>query len=243
MDYYTSLLNEGSLSDSGLVDENPSQSVMPVESTENNVFRKTGRTKNFTVEEDILLVSAWLNISTDAVQGINQKNERYWQMVHGYFHQFKNCESQRTASSLMKRWSLIQLSVNKFCGYYAQISARQQSGISESDKVCQAVELYTSIQKHPFQFLHCWRELKDAPKWRIDSSKKKSKTPYKSGHASSSPASSIPSSPDTINLGEDDIARDTFSEGLERPIGRKATKELLRKGKGKREFDTSMPMA
>lgn len=104
------------------------------------------------------------------------------------------------------------------------------------------MELYTSIQKHPFQFIHCWRELKDAPKWRIDSSKKKSKTPYKSGHASSSPASSIPSSPDTINLGEDDIARDTFSEGLERPIGRKATKELLRKGKGKRAFDTSMPM-
>lgn len=145
MDYYTSLLNEGSLSDSGLLDENPSQSVMPVESTENKFSRKTGRTKNFTVEEDILLVSAWLNISTDAVQGINQKNERYWQRVHGYFHQFKNCESQRTASSLMKRWSLIQLSVNKFCGYYAQISARQQSGISESDKVFISFKIFNIV--------------------------------------------------------------------------------------------------
>ena len=31
------------------------------------------RSKNFTEEEDLLLVSAWLNIGTDPIQGTNQK--------------------------------------------------------------------------------------------------------------------------------------------------------------------------
>ncbi|KAL5582469.1 hypothetical protein UlMin_014911 [Ulmus minor] len=131
--YYTNLLRE----DVEVNDQNSSQSVLSSQiyaQTEFNT-KKSQRSRNFSVEEDCLLISAWLNISIDAVQGNDKKSIKYWQRIHDYFHEQKQFSSERTANSLMHRWSIIQLSVNKFCGYYAQIVARQQSGITEQDKV------------------------------------------------------------------------------------------------------------
>lgn len=45
----------------------------------------------------------------------------------------KNFESDHTWGSLMHRWSVIQLGVNKFQGFYNQMDGR--SGYSEIDKV------------------------------------------------------------------------------------------------------------
>ena len=39
---------------------------------------KTSRGGNFTVEDDLLIVSAWLNISLDVVQANEQKHKTYW---------------------------------------------------------------------------------------------------------------------------------------------------------------------
>ncbi|KAK3187676.1 hypothetical protein Dsin_027237 [Dipteronia sinensis] len=123
----------------------------------------------------------------------------------------------------MHRWSAIQLSVNKVCGYYAQIDARQQSGVNEQDKIFQAKALYHQVQGQPFQLLHCWHELKHHPKWMMDGSKKKSKT-----RKNSSPATSSPCTPTSINLGEDDVSNETFVD-FERPIDRKAAKDQHKK--------------
>ncbi|KAK1277018.1 hypothetical protein QJS04_geneDACA014451 [Acorus gramineus] len=143
---------------------------------------------------------------------------------------YKQFKSERTANSLMHRWSSIQLAVGKFHGYFMQIEARQQSGINEQDKVCQAMEMYLSFHHSTFQFLHCWNELKNLPKWCTESSKKKSKNTR-----NASPATSCPSTPDSINLGEDNASPDVDDAivGLERPLGRKAAKERLKRGKGK----------
>ncbi|KAK3221483.1 hypothetical protein Dsin_008508 [Dipteronia sinensis] len=73
-----------------------------------------------------------------------QKSVTYWERVHRYFHEHKKIESTRNSNSLMKRWSIIQLVVNNFCGNYAQIEARSQSGVNEQDQICQAMELYKS---------------------------------------------------------------------------------------------------
>ncbi|KAF7145479.1 hypothetical protein RHSIM_Rhsim04G0125600 [Rhododendron simsii] len=97
--------------------------------------KKPQRGSNFTNEEDKLLVSAYLNISLDAVQGNDQKRKTYWRRVWDYFHKHKSFVSERNENSLMNRWSAIQLSVNKFCGCYAQIELRHQSGITEEDKL------------------------------------------------------------------------------------------------------------
>ena len=87
------------------------------------------------------------------------------------------------------------------------------------------MELYEQLHGHAFQFLHCWHELKHRPKWMMSSSKKKSKS-----GKSASPATSSPCTPDSINIGEDDDASETFTTS-ERPLGRKASKAQTTKGK------------
>ncbi|XP_058184010.1 uncharacterized protein LOC131301649 isoform X2 [Rhododendron vialii] len=99
------------------------------------VARKRGG--NFSIEEDNMLVSAWLNISLDAVQGNGQKHKTFWIRVWEFFHENKTFTSERNDNSLMNRWSTIQLSTNKFCGYLAQIEAAHQSGMTEQDKECE----------------------------------------------------------------------------------------------------------
>jgi hypothetical protein len=46
---------------------------------------KTQRHGNFTVEEDKLLVSAWLNTSLDAVHENEQKHEAFYERIAAYF--------------------------------------------------------------------------------------------------------------------------------------------------------------
>ncbi|CAL5330963.1 unnamed protein product [Camellia sinensis] len=89
---------------------------------------------NFGTEEDNLLVSAWLNISLDAIHRNEQKHKTYWNRVWEYFHKYKTFTSERNHNSLMNRWSTIQLGTNKFCGFFAQIESMHQSGVNEQDK-------------------------------------------------------------------------------------------------------------
>jgi hypothetical protein len=44
------------------------------------------RSRNFSVDEDKLLVSGWLNVSHDPIQGVDQARGTYWSRNHRYFH-------------------------------------------------------------------------------------------------------------------------------------------------------------
>jgi hypothetical protein len=93
------------------------------------------RTKNFTDEEDQLLVSAWLNVGMDPIQGVDQPHTSFWARIYEYFHANKSFQSDRTQGSLMNRWSGIQHDVNIFCHCVTRIQDRNQSGCSVDDKV------------------------------------------------------------------------------------------------------------
>ncbi|XP_050217772.2 glutathione S-transferase T3-like [Mercurialis annua] len=134
---------------------------------------KKSRGGNFMIDEDLLIVSSWLNISLDAVHGNEQKHKTYWARLWEYFHKYKNFPSERTQGSLMNRWSTIQLATNKFCGCYAQIESRHQSGVNEQDKIANAKLLYHEMNKVKFPFEHCWNILRLQPKWMEDCQKKK----------------------------------------------------------------------
>ncbi|GAB2275098.1 hypothetical protein Dimus_039108 [Dionaea muscipula] len=153
-DFYTNLLNQRSsvddrvilesqddmdyyLNQNTLVSTQISQSSIGIGSTS-----KKSRGGNFSVEEDNLIVSAWLNNSIDPVQGNEQKHKAFWLRVWEYFHKNKQFTSDRTQNSLMHRWSAIQLATNKFCGCFAQIESRQQSGLTENDRVLFLLKLY-----------------------------------------------------------------------------------------------------
>jgi hypothetical protein len=67
-----------------------------------NTNRK--RTRNFNDKEDILLASAWLEISMDPIQNVDQTRSTYWQRIHEHFHKNRTFESDRNVSSLSHRW-------------------------------------------------------------------------------------------------------------------------------------------
>ena len=93
------------------------------------------RQKNFTKAEDLTLCDAYLEITTDPVIGIDQSRDCYWKRINAYFHANKTEDSDRTLGSLQHRWAVINEQVSKFCACYAQIIARNQSGMTRDNKV------------------------------------------------------------------------------------------------------------
>lgn len=234
--YYTGLLNSETIVDDSLSNEfsqwsHPSQvsyvpdTMFEIPTTTEQKSKKIPRLKIFSSQEDSLLISAWLNTSMDPVHGNQQKLDAFWKRITEYYHENKEFISERNQNSLMHRWSGIQLEVNKFCGYYAQIQNNYQSGVTEQDKILQALEMYKELQRKSFQYLHCWNILKFHPKWLEGSSRKKSKNSKKA-----SPATSSPSTPSSVHVEDENFTDETFAH-LERPVGRKAQKERNRKGK------------
>ena len=62
--------------------------------------KKLQRGSNFSIQEDVLLVSAFLNVNQDVVQSTNQKRTTYWSRIWEYYHQWKTFTFEYTVSSL-----------------------------------------------------------------------------------------------------------------------------------------------
>jgi hypothetical protein len=87
------------------------------------------RTKKFSVDEDKLPVSAWLNVSHDPIHGVDQSRNTYLRRIHPYFHANNFFDSDRSQVSLMNRWSGIQHDVNFFCECLSRIEARTRAAL------------------------------------------------------------------------------------------------------------------
>uniref|UniRef100_A0A7N2QZ59 No apical meristem-associated C-terminal domain-containing protein n=1 Tax=Quercus lobata TaxID=97700 RepID=A0A7N2QZ59_QUELO len=189
----------------------------PPPQVENTSSTKGKRGSNFTVEEDKLLVAAWLNTSVDAISSNEQTQNTFRQKVWEYFMQYNTSGTTRTVISLLSRWGTISEKTNKFAGCMAQINALHQSGITEEDKIINAKALYLEKYKKPFLLDHCWLMLKDQPKF-ADPNNARSR-------------SYVPPTSEAISISEGDCGSGLGdTSNLERPIGRKAEK-AIRKNK------------
>uniref|UniRef100_J3MVX4 No apical meristem-associated C-terminal domain-containing protein n=1 Tax=Oryza brachyantha TaxID=4533 RepID=J3MVX4_ORYBR len=103
----------------------------------------------------------------DPIQGSDQPLGAYWRRIHQYFHANKTFHSDRTQGSLLNRWGVIQHDVNFFCGCLSKIEAINQSGWSVDDKISSACAMFKGedIKNKNFAYMHCWKILKDMPKW------------------------------------------------------------------------------
>ena len=99
----------------------------------NQLLREVNKESTSLVDEDINLVSAWLNVSLDAVTLTNQKHTTFWERIWFTFHNDK--KFNRTKDSLNSQWSTIQRETNKLYGCLAQIENQNESGKTEHDKV------------------------------------------------------------------------------------------------------------
>ena len=74
---------------------------------ENAFSKKAKRGTNFSVEEDQLLVSAWLNTNVDVIHSNEQIHNTFRQKVWEYFMEHNTSGTTHTAISLISRWAMI----------------------------------------------------------------------------------------------------------------------------------------
>ncbi|XP_010456622.1 PREDICTED: uncharacterized protein LOC104738085 [Camelina sativa] len=103
-----------------------------------------GIRKRWTAEEDVNLISAWLNTSKDPVVSNEHRLKSFWKRVTVYYkaNDGSSGSNERGPSQCKARWNKINHGVNKFVGCYAQASSRRKSGESEDDVLSMAYELY-----------------------------------------------------------------------------------------------------
>lgn len=136
--YYTGIMNGDIEIDSQILGTSQNTPVSVSDSppeVENASSTKGKRGANFSVEEDQLLVSAWLNTSVDPVSSNEQTQATFRQKVWEYFTQYNKSGNTRTITSLLSRWGLISERTNKFAGCMAKVNALHKSGITEQDQV------------------------------------------------------------------------------------------------------------
>lgn len=120
----------------------------------------------YTIAEDKLLCSAFLNVSRDATVGTNQTSETYWERITRYFNENKKSGVTRTSDLLCTRWNNISKETARFCSAKAEIDRNRKSGKSEQDMLDDALQLYEGKYFKRFQFLHCWEALRNTRKWQ-----------------------------------------------------------------------------
>jgi hypothetical protein len=90
-------------------------------------------------------------------------------------------------------------------------------------QIAKAKLMFHKFQKTSFQFQHCWNVLRCQPKWINDKVKSRKRL---------FAMTCSPSTPDSINIGENDIFTNDFVDS-ERPLGGKVENERLNKQNSK----------
>ena len=97
------------------------------------------RGRNFKQSEDEQICRSWLNISQDGAVGTDQDNNTFWNRIHAHYITNgtvgADMDMDRSEQAISSRWGEIQKCVNKFCGAFAQIEARERSGANTINKV------------------------------------------------------------------------------------------------------------
>ena len=111
-----------------LEEQTPRQSRRKPPTVLKNVSRRGG---GFTKEEDAIICSAFLNVSKDAIVGVNQSSGGYYKRMHEFFEAHKPLGSNRSQLAIKGRWGVIQNALNRFSGFKSIIDRRNESGKNE----------------------------------------------------------------------------------------------------------------
>ncbi|KAL0898003.1 hypothetical protein Bca101_081964 [Brassica carinata] len=118
--------------------------------------------KKWSLSDDLVLISAWLNTSKDPVVSNEQKAGVFWQRIANYFAASPKVGrgEEREPIQCKKRWQKMNDLVCKFCGAYAAATRQKISGQSESDVLKMAYKIFQTDHKIKFNLHHAWEELK-----------------------------------------------------------------------------------
>ena len=122
----------------------------------------------FSQDEVRQLCRSVLHVSQDPVVGNGQRATTFWERITKHYQENRpgGC-AERPSRSLETKWGVIKHDVSKFCGVYKSILLLRESGTSAEDVLDHALDLYKvrHPKQQPFVFVHCWRLLKDVPRW------------------------------------------------------------------------------
>ncbi|TVU25299.1 hypothetical protein EJB05_27791, partial [Eragrostis curvula] len=205
------------------------QILMPEDATPSK--RPPKRGSNYSVEEDIQVCKSWINISNDAVVGTDQPGATYWERIAQDFHKNKNFESDRSANSIEHRCQTILKECMRFHGYFEEIERCHPSGVPYQEHLLQAQKLYGTKNKGKrCPFIDCWLVVRHTEKFSAlqDLNKLKNKRSSKSSNLN---LNLLAGSEGDEGV-QDTMQAQESSSKKPRPMGRKQSKEKLKRGEG-----------
>ncbi len=174
----------------------------------------------WTNEDDLLLISGFLNTTTDPIVNTDQTANLFWARVEAYYMQWrKPHQAPRDQTRCKARWQKkINASVSKFVGCFEQATNQPHSGEGDADILKRAHQRYFEQMDKEFKEEHAWIALRDEPKWSIDYLHKINRSNTSSGSSKRSRSDMEGDTPTSV----------INEHPIERPMGIKAAK---RKGK------------
>lgn len=164
------------------------------------------RGKQWAEIEDKMLSMAWCAASEDAVNGTDQKSEALWGNILKQFTLLQP-QSTRSLNAIKSRWSDINREVGRFAGCVAMVTAKNESGKTEEDRLVDALQLYLVQQGEPFAFMPAYDVLSKRPKWSPSIPRKR-----------------------TLEVA-DEQSESGDSQRSKRPMGSKAAVEIVKESK------------
>ncbi|XP_056863835.1 glutathione S-transferase T3-like isoform X2 [Raphanus sativus] len=131
----------------------------------------------WTATDDLVLISAWLNTSKDAIVSNEQKCGAFWKRIADYMAASPKLAGieKRAQLHCKNRWHKINDQVCKFCGAYEAATRAKTSGQNDNDVLKEAHVIYFNRYNKKFSLEHAWKELRYDQKWCLISTDKTGK--------------------------------------------------------------------
>ncbi|XP_024016237.1 glutathione S-transferase T3-like [Eutrema salsugineum] len=151
--------------------------------------------KQWTLKEELVLISAWLNMSKDPIVGNEQRDGAFWKSIQDYYNASHDVAGlpRREQSQCKQRWGRLNDQICKFVGSYEAAQKERTSGQNNNDVMKAAHEIFFNDYLIKFSLEHTWRELRHDQKWCTsmksaskDGEKAKKRKVEDSAHSSSS---------------------------------------------------------
>jgi len=120
---------------------------------------------NWTTEQNLVLLTAWIKYRTSSVVGRNQKGETYWGRIAEYCNEHCSFDPPRDGVSCRNHYNYMNKILGKWIGAYDRAKSLQGSGLSENDILAKAQELYASGKNGHFNLMAEWYALRNQPRY------------------------------------------------------------------------------
>jgi hypothetical protein len=153
--------------------------MLPIEHTNKDAVRgeewsdvgsdeeKKGGRMYWSEEDNLRLISSWINNSNDPIDGNSKSGPRYWKQVADEYNMHAPKGKKRTPTQCKNHWNTTSALISKFHGCWVDISNTYASGRSDQQLMEMVHEEYKRVKQtdKPFPFEYWWRVVKDEPKW------------------------------------------------------------------------------